>query len=715
VKAKDTDVNHSLLRRLTLAGVSAAALAAALPALAQETDVEGLIVTAQDYVPQGSVAAGKAGIPLVENPQSITVISRDQIDLLDWSTLGQVVRYTAGVNGENYGPDERVDWLTVRGFNPVQYIDGIQGSIGSITNTGLDLYGAQTVEILKGPASFLYGSAPPGGIVNVTSRRPETAFGGEIGAEIGNNDHWQINGDITGEIAPGFSARLTGLYRDKGTQVRGVGVTRSYIAPAASIDLGDRTRVTVLSFYQDDEVTGDGGGFLPSQGTLLANPLGEIGSDANLGETRYNRFVRTHWGLGYELSHEIGDGWDFEQNVKFTSLDSDQRGIGGAGFVDADFNGVPDDYRTVSRYSFSFAEEVETFGVDNRLTGEIDTGGASHRLLIGVDYRNYDYLGASAFGFGMPNIDVFAPVYGLAIPNLPPVTFSSYEESQTGLYVQDQMRIGEGLIVTLGARYDWVTTKDRLANTEIDEGEASYRAGASYVFANGVTPYVSWARSFQPVAGAGFGGDPFEPTTGEQIEAGVKWDGRGLPDGVKLFATAAAYRITQQNVLTDDPVNLGFQAQVGEVEVQGLEFEIVGRFNERLSLNASYTWSDSEVTEGAAYELGAELPVTPEHKLSALIDWTFQDGPLAGLGASLGARYLSKSAGNLPESYFTTVMINPSVTLFDGSIHYDRDDWRLALTASNLADKEYVARCYSYSNCFYGTRRVVVASLTRRF
>jgi outer membrane receptor protein involved in Fe transport len=161
VKAKDTDVNHSLLRRLTLAGVSAAALAAALPALAQETDVEGLIVTAQDYVPQGSVAAGKAGIPLVENPQSITVISRDQIDLLDWSTLGQVVRYTAGVNGENYGPDERVDWLTVRGFNPVQYIDGIQGSIGSITNTGLDLYGAQTVEILKGPASFLYGSAPP--------------------------------------------------------------------------------------------------------------------------------------------------------------------------------------------------------------------------------------------------------------------------------------------------------------------------------------------------------------------------------------------------------------------------------------------------------------------------------------------------------------------------------------------------------------------------
>lgn len=708
-------MNHTLLRRLALAGASLAAITAAAPAFAQDAELEGLIVTAPDYVPQGSVATSKAGIALIENPQSITVISRDQIDLLDWNTLGQVVRYTAGVTGENYGPDERVDWLTVRGFNPIQYIDGIQGSVGSITNTGLDLYGAESVEILKGPASFLYGSAPPGGIINTTSRRPKTVFGGELGGELGNNDHWQINGDITGEIAPGLSARLTGLYRDKGTQVRGVGVERSYIAPAVSVDIGDATKLTVLGFYQDDTVSGDGGGFLPSQGTLLPNPNGKIGSDANLGETSYNRFTRTHWGFGYELTHQINDSWDFEQNVKFTSLDSDQRGIGGNGFVDADFNGVPDDYRTVSRYSFSFAEEVETFGADNRISGKFDAVGMSHNVLIGLDYRNYDYIGASAFGFGSPSIDVFAPVYGLSIPNLPPVVFSNYEQTQTGLYAQDQIKFDGGLIVTLGARYDWVTTQDRIADNETDDREASYRAGATYVFDNGLAPYISYAKSFQPTAGAGFGGVAFDPTIGEQIEAGVKWDGRGLPEGVDLFATAAAYRITQQNVLTDDPVNIGFQDQVGEVEVTGVELEFIGRFNDRLSLNASYTWTDSEVTEGAAYEVGAELPVTPEHKLSALVDYTFQDGPLAGLGASLGARYLSESAGNLPESYFLTVMRNPSVTLLDASIHYDRDDWRLALTASNLADKEYVARCYSYSNCFYGTRRVVVASVTRRF
>lgn len=699
-----------LLRRLALASASIAALSAAEPAFAQAdaSDVEALVVTAPNYVPQGSAAASKAGIPLVETPSSITVISRDQIDLLDWSTLGQVVRYTAGVNGENYGPDERVDWLTQRGFNPVQYIDGIQASVGSISNTGLDLYGAETVEILKGPASFLYGSAPPGGIVNVTSRRPRSAFGGEIEGQLGNNEHWQINGDVTGEIVEGVSGRLTGLYREKGTQVRGVDAERFYVAPALSFSLGDTTDVTLLSFYQDDTVNGDGRGFLPAQGTLFANPNGKIGSETNLGETSYNRFARTHWGFGYELNHQINDTFAFEQNVKFTSLDSDDRGLFGSGFADPAL-------RVVNRYSFSFAEEVETFGIDNRIHGEFETGGVTHNVLVGLDYRNYDYKGSSAFGFGFPSIDAFAPVYGLTIAPQPLNLFSSIEQKQTGLYVQDQIKFDGGLIITLGGRYDWVKTQDRLANSETDDGEASYRAGLSYVFDNGFVPYISYAKSFQPIAGSTFGGSPFDPTTGEQIEAGVKWDARDLPAGSKLFATASVYRIVQQNVLTSDPDPLhpASQVQTGEVEVKGAEFEVVGRFNERLSINASYTWTDSEVTKSNGVELGAELEVTPEHKLSALVDYTFQDGPLAGLGASLGGRYTSTSAGNLPT--FSPVMTNPAVTLWDSSVHYDRDDWRFSLTANNLFDKEYVARCYSASNCFYGTRRVVVASVTRRF
>jgi iron complex outermembrane receptor protein len=240
-------VNQSSLNRLravALASVGVAALTAAAPAFARDDSVEKVVVTAPRYVPTGETTASKSQTPLVEVPQSVTVISRDQIDLLDWSTLGQVVRYTAGVTGENYGPDQRVDWLTVRGFNPVQYIDGLQAAVGSISNVGLDLYGAESVEILKGPSSVLYGATPPGGIVNVTSRRPGQEFGGEIELQGGNYDHKQVNFDITGPLGDKASARFTGLYRDKGGQIDGVDAERVYLAPAFTFQPTDATRIT---------------------------------------------------------------------------------------------------------------------------------------------------------------------------------------------------------------------------------------------------------------------------------------------------------------------------------------------------------------------------------------------------------------------------------------------------------------------------------------
>lgn len=696
---------------------SALALSAA-PAVAAEGEVDELLVTAPNYVPQAAITAAKSEIPLSETPQSVTVITRDQIDLLDWNNLSQTVRYTAGVTGENYGPDERVDWLTVRGFNPVQYVDGLQGAIGSITNTGLDLYGAESVEILKGPSSVLYGQTPPGGIVNVTSRRPLDAFGGEIEVQAGNRDHWQGNFDVTGGLSDTVSGRLTAVVRSRGTQTRGVDSDRMYVAPALTFRPTDRTRITLLSYYQDDEITGDGGGFLPAYGVLVPNPLGKVSSTTNLGETSYNRFKREHYAVGYDASHVLSDSLSIQQNLKYVHLKGDQRGIGGGGLVDANFDGTPDDYRTVSRYSFSFAENVDVFAVDTRLAYKAETGALRHNIVAGVDYRSYDYVGGSAFSFaGIPTIDLFNPVYGLAIANLPPVTFSDQLQKQTGLYAQDQIKMG-GLIATLAVRHDWVSTKDRIGNDTVKDREFSYRAALSYAFDGGVTPYLAYSKSFQPTSGADRNGQSFDPTTGEQVEGGVKFERRGGPGGWNIFATAAAYKLVQQNVLTADPLNTGgqgFQIQTGEVEVKGLEFEAVARFNERLSLNASYSLTDSEVTESNGPDLGAKLPVTPRHKLSALVDYTFQEGTFAGLGASFGARYTSQTAGNLPSAFQAAVFTNPSVTLFDASVHYDLSDWRLAVTASNLFDKEYVARCYSLSNCFYGTRRVVTASVRRSF
>lgn len=703
-------------RSLCLAATAIGAVAAA-PAFAQSAGEDVIVVTAPDYVPLGSEAANKTGMPLIETPQSVSLISRDQIDLLDWNNLSQTVRYVAGVTGENYGPDMRVDWLTMRGFEPVQFLDGTRGSIGSIANTGLDLYGAEEVRILRGPSAALYGLTPPGGLVDIVSRRPREEFGGEIGVEVGNQDLWQINGDVTGALSDTVSARLTGLYREGGSQTRGVDTDRTYIAPALTWQASPRTTLTLLAYYQDDGIYGDGMGFFPSQGTLTPNPNGPIPVDANLGETRYNRFEREHYGVGYEFSHEFEGGITLTQNLKYTDLESIQRGIGGNGFVDADFDGTPGDYRTVSRYSFSFDEDVDTLSVDTRLAGTFTTGAIEHDLTGGLDWREYDYIGASAFSFaGIPTIDIYDPVYGHAIADLPTAPFDSTLQQQTGLYLVDQARL-DNWIATLTVRHDWVNTEQRLAGIDHDDDDTSWTAGLAYRFDNGLVPYVSWASSFQPAAGSDRNGVAFDPTRGEQVEAGVKYQPDLGPD-TRVFATAAVYRLVQDNVLTPDPQNAAgesFQVQTGEVEVSGFEVEFVGRFRERLSLNAALTWTDSEVTRSNGPDLGAELPVVPSFQASALADYTIQEGRLAGLGASLGVRYMAESAGNLPSAFTPQVYTNPSVTLFDGSVHYDYADWRVAVSGSNLFDETYVARCYSAVNCFYGAPRTVRASVTRRF
>ncbi|MEQ1866016.1 MAG: TonB-dependent receptor plug domain-containing protein, partial [Micropepsaceae bacterium] len=315
-------------------------------------------MTAPRYVPQRTPGATKTNTPLVETPQSVSVISRDQMDVLGLQSVDQAVRYTAGVTGENFGPDQRYDWLTLRGFYPIQYVDGLQAPIGSTANIGLDLFGLDLIEILKGPSSGLYGTTPPGGIVNMVSRRPLDEFGGSGSAQYGSHDSWQMTGDVTGPISESVEYRLTGLWRDRGTQTDGVDSERTYIAPALTFNFGPLTHLTLLSYFQNDDIQGDGGGFLPAFGLTKANPLGTVPSTRNIGEPGYNRFKRDQYAVGYDFAHEFSPNLTLRQNMKYFSADTDILSIFGSGLLDADFNGVPDDFRTVIRSNFPFKEEV---------------------------------------------------------------------------------------------------------------------------------------------------------------------------------------------------------------------------------------------------------------------------------------------------------------------------------------------------------------------
>lgn len=687
------------------------------------TDEDGvpvIIVTARNYVPAGSLSASKSDIPLIETPQSVSVITRDQIDLLSFDDAQQAVRYTSGVFGENYGPDLRFDFFTVRGFTPKQYIDGLAAPISTtIYSVGVDLYAFQSFDVLKGPASTLYGNAPPGGIYNQTSRRASSEFGGEVSAKYGTDSYMQLAGTITGALSEGISARFTGLYRDRDTEVDIVNAKRLLAAPTVTAKLGPDTSLTGLFYYQYDKIKGGNGGFLPAAGTLLPNPNGRIKRSTNLNDPE-NRFIRKQWGAGFELKHEFSDALDFVSNVKWSRYKEDTpTGIyGGGGFIETTDPLDPDYFRTVQQYNFSYLEKVRSFAADSRLNAKLETGVVKHDLIVGVDHRSV--RNKADFNFIFANtIDAFDPVYTVQANYLPgyPFGFNNQRVRQTGAYLQDHVSIGD-FHLTVSGRQDWVQVRNLAASTSTKQDKFTWRAGANYVFAGGFAPYVSYAKSFEPVIGTdSVTGDAFQPSSGRQIEAGIKFDGRDLGDDVKIFATAALFSIKQTNVVSTSPsVTPVFGTQTGEVKAEGGELEFVARIRDQISINGSYSYTDTEVTKsGTLAEIGAPLPTTPKHKLSLFVDYNIQRGSLAGLGFGFGGRYNSSSVGALPGPFNPVIYTGESATLFDAIVHYDAPGWRFAVNGSNIFDKVYVARCAGPASCFYGAGRQVIGTVTKKF
>ncbi len=711
-----------LLATTMLAALIAPAAVAQEDTSEDEVAVQDTIyVIAPDFVPSEGQSANKSDIALIETPQSVSVITRDQIDLLNFIDAQQAVRYTSGVFGENYGPDLRFDFVTVRGFTPKQYIDGLAAPVStSIYSVGLDLYAFESFDVLKGPSAALYGNSPPGGLYNQTTRRPEDEFSGELSAQYGTDNYKQVAGTFTGPIGDNVSFRLTGLVRDRDAERDLVSANREMFAPALKVDITPDTELTLLGYYQSDEVMGDTNGFLPVYGTLLPNPVGKIDPSTNLGNPN-NRFDREQWGLGYEFEHRFNEMVSFISNSKLSDYDEDTpTGIyGSGGLIDNDFDGTPDDFRTVLQSNFTYRESVESFATDNRFDINLETGGVTHDIIVGYDYRDVENVADFGFFYGTDTIDLFDPVYNYPADLTPgyPSAFNNQTLQHSGLYAQDHIGIGN-LFFTLSGRYDDVTIENNATGTETQQDAFTYRVGANYVFDSGIAPYISYATSFEPVIGTdSVTGNDFDPSEGEQIEAGVKFDARGLPEGYELLLTGAIYQITQTNVVSTAPsVTPVFGTQTGEVEVQGAEIELVSRINDQLSINASYSYTDSEVVKSSTpQEVGAPLPVTPENKASIFADYSFIDGPLAGFGIGAGVRYTSESEGALPGPFNPVIYTGEESTLIDAIIRYDYESWRFAINGSNILDEEYVARCSGPAGCTYGAGRQVIATVTRKF
>ena len=658
------------------------------------------------YTPQATVTGTKTATDITETSQSISTVTADEMRDQNAANLGEALRYTAGVRGETFGFEPRTTFLRIRGFDVATsglFRDNLKlANPGFAAGYSLEPYGAERIDVLKGPSSVLYGQAGPGGLVNYVSKRPTFETRREVRVEAGTNELLQGQFDLSGSVnnSDTLALRLVGLVRDSETQVDYVNDDRKYLAPSLTWQPTDDTRLTVLAHWQYDDTQPSQR--YPQEGTLDYNPNGEIPDNHFTGEPGYDEYTRRESAIGYEFEHHVSDQVTVRQNVRDYRNDVDDRTIY--------TTGLKADKRTITRSRYDSFGRVDGLNLDNQIEVKAQTGLADHTVLAGIDHQDVDVTSRQYF-IAASDLDIFDPDYGAPVPDAPLYGSKDSELKQTGVYLQDQVGIKQWT-VTLGGRFDRArtTTVNNMtgAITQVSDEAFSGRAGVTYEFDNGLAPYLSYMESFLPNVGTDANGNAFEPETARQYEAGVKYQ----PTPSTLL-TLAYFDLTRENYLTTNPSTYADE-QKGEANSQGVEVEARGRVFQNLELIASYTYTDAEITSASnPVEEGEPLEYTPEHEAALWGKYAFHGGALNGLGLGAGVRYIGKSYGALFNGNNETLEV-PSVTLVDASVTYDLGLVSLGLHAQNLLDKKYVATAFD-SSATYGTRREVTGSLTYRF
>lgn len=726
--------NQAMVYRLLM---GTAAIVTMAPLAAQAQDASGTTVLQQitvqgqgsdtatgpvdGYVAKNSGTGSKTDTPLKDIPQSVSVVGRQEMEDRGVVTkIDEVLRYTPGVTTEPFGVDADTDWFYIRGFDATAtgaFLDGLNLFSYGFGGFQMDAYGLERVEVLKGPASVLYGGANPGGIVQMVSKRPQDEpvreteiginnfgnafFGFDIGDKVDEDGVWKYR--VTGKVSGGDN------YSDYSEDLRG------FIMPQVTFEPDAQTSATVYGYFSALDQVHVGNGFLPYVGTVVDAPFGKIDRDAFYGEPDIDNGRAYQTMLGYEFKHELENGIEFSQNARYGHLYKHEIGpytYGYEGFgapIGPDYN--------LYRIGFEGTSKVDTFNIDNRLTGEFDTGDVNHQILAGLDYKFYRLSNVQKF----PSWPVVAtpisatnPVYGLPQPENALQTDELVTQQQMGLYVQDQIRFGDGWLATLNGRYDYVDT-DLKSGIAAKPSRRSYdqalsgRAGLAYEFANGVTPYVSAATFFNPLIATLANGQTAEPEEGYQFEGGVKYE----PTFFDGSLTASVFKLVKQKAVVSytDPVLGSLSGQYGEVESQGIELEAKVNLDENWKALASYSYTDIEVTKDANPNFVGKSPWTVPNQTAALwLDYAFTNEAFEGLSVGAGVRYQGRSFADQLNLYEV-----PGAAVFDAAVRYEKNDWTASINVANLFDKAYVKGCQSTSTCGYGDQRTITFKLAKKW
>ncbi|KQU77416.1 hypothetical protein ASD00_10225 [Ensifer sp. Root31] len=650
--------------------------------------------------PSRNITALKTDTPLVETPRSVSVVTRKELEERGAQDMIQATRYAAGVTTGAFGFDPRFDQIYIRGFETTttgDFRDGLRQPYMNYGTFPTEIYGLDRIEIIKGPVSVLYGAAGVGGIVNRISKMPQDDTHREVEVQYGTIGRAQTAFDFGGPAtAEGdFLYRIVGLLRNGET----------------SYDVADDRYLLQPSFtWKPDEATSLTVYGLGQKGESDASPrVFEYGGKLlRYSDPEYDHQKVRQYQAGFKLEHEFDNGLIFRQHARVSDMDLDARYLE---FGTATGN-------VYERSPVAITDNQRAYQIDNQLLATFDTGAISHTLLTGLDYTWITSDFGLGFGASDPayRFDLDNPTFGITGPTPALTSFSGRDLRQTGIYAEDQAEFGNWRAVA-GLRHDWVdqtsTNKNTGAVDRKDDGEVTGQVGLLYLFDNDIAPYASYGTSFVPSTQLSADGTVLDPTTGEQIELGIKYQ----PEGEAYSLSAAVYRIVEtgapQYVADASLPVCYYYKSSGEVTTKGFEVEARREFDNGFSLIAAYTYNDAEITGNVNPALIGNVPSTKPRNIASLwVNYLVPDDTqLAGLSLGGGIRATSKS--------FTSddnTAENGGAVYFDASIAYDfgvknpdLNGLSLAVSATNIGDRREEVCTDGY--CYFGQGRTVLGTL----
>ncbi len=657
----------------------------------------------QGLVAHYASSATKTDTPLIETPQSISVVTSAQIEQQGATSLQDSLAYSAGVVANAYGTDPRRDWGHARGVDFVQYLDGLQNVVAPIRRPRIEPYALDRIEMLRGPSSVLYGQGTVGGIANMVSKRPQTRAAGEVALQYGQYDRKQVALDVTGPIAqnPEWLYRVVALARDSETSVDYNDDNRILFAPSLTWKPGDNTELTLLANYQKDESAGSSVAFWPALGTASNNGNnGKIPANRFVGEPGNDYLKTENYSLGWSFKYQLNDMFSFRQNARYNKVDMAQLNYYAAFFSFADVFGYPgiNDIRTpyldadptgqtLARVNYMEDSTQKTIAVDNQLQAKIDFDRVENTLLFGVDYLDTQASIKKAEGLSTP-LNPYNPVYGNTGPALKLVAAPQTTDKQLGLYLQSQSKLFEHVIINMGVRHDRAEKQTQDAPDQTDNATTA-KLGVVYLFDNGIAPYVSYNESFLPVQGAGY-----KPKRGKQYEAGIKYQ----PAEQKVSLIASAYKINESNQLVPNPASVANSIQAGEADIKGFELEAKATVADVLDLIASYAYTDAKVESYA----GDRVPGIARDTAAVWADYDLSFTGVPGLSIASGLRFIGKTSNE------NETLTLPHTLLWDAALAYKHGPWSFNLNALNLTNKDYITSCLARGECYYGPKSNVI-------